>query len=163
MLHYYFRTKEKLFEKIFEGKVQDLARSLTATFDETQPFLDQVAKLAGAHFDFIAAQPRLPMFVLNEIHHNEERRKIYLPMLVNALHDTIRNLGLQLEAALKAGEVRPVRTSDLLFSIASLNVMTFAGLPIAREAFGMDEEDVRQFVAQRRAENIEVILSRLRK
>lgn len=163
MLHYYFRTKEKLFEKIFEGKVQDLARSLTATFDDTQPFLEQVAKLAGAHFDFIAAQPRLPMFVLNEIHHNEERRKIYLPMLVNALRDTIRNLGLQLESALKRGEVRPVRTSDLLFSMASLNVMTFAGLPIAREAFAMDEEDVRQFVAQRRAENIEVVLSRLRK
>ena len=41
--------------------------------------------------------------------------------------------------------------------------MSFVGLPVAREAFGMSEEDVRLFVARRREENVEMILSRLRK
>ena len=163
MLHYYFRTKEKLFERIFQEKANALAQSLRTTFDDGKPFLKQVEDLAGAHFDFLSRNPTLPMFILNEIHLNEERRKVYLPMLVEALQDTIRDLGLLLEQALKRGEVRPVRTADLLFSMASLNVMTFEGLPIARQAFDMDDEDVRQFVTQRRAENIETILSRLRK
>ena len=163
MLHYYFRTKDKLFERIFQEKADELARSLTATFEPDKPVLEQVEALAGAHFDFIAAHPRLPMFILNEIHLNEERRKTYLPVLVEALRDTIRDLDALLGQALSRDEVRPTRTVDLLFSMAALNVMTFAGLPIAREAFGMDDEGVRQFVARRRAENIEMVLSRLRK
>ena len=132
-------------------------------FSVNKPVLEQVEALAGAHFDFIAAHPRLPMFILNEIHLNEERRKTYLPVLVEALRDTIRDLDALLGQALSRDEVRPTRTVDLLFSMAALNVMTFAGLPIAREAFGMDDEGVRQFVARRRAENIEMVLSRLRK
>lgn len=163
MLHYYFRTKEKLFERIFREKVRLLAESLAATFDSGRPFMEQVAALAGAHFDFVAANPCLPMFILREIHLNKERREVYLPLLVAPLQATISEVGKQLEAAARRGEIRSLRTSDLMFSIASLNVMTFAGLPIAKEAFGMDDEDVRQFVAQRRAENIEVVLSRLRK
>ena len=163
MLHYYFRTKEKLFERIFREKVRLLAESLAATFDSGRPFMEQVAALAGAHFDFVAANPCLPMFILREIHLNKERREVYLPLLVAPLQATISEVGKQLEAAARRGEIRSLRTSDLMFSIASLNVMTFVGLPIAKEAFGMDDEDVRQFVAQRRAENIEVVLSRLRK
>lgn len=38
MLHYYYRTKEKLFERIFQEKVQVMSRSLCATFEDGKPF-----------------------------------------------------------------------------------------------------------------------------
>ena len=50
-----------------------------------------------------------------------------------------------------------------MFSIFSLNVMSFVGQSLVQQAFDLDREDVRQFILQRRAENIEMILSRLRK
>lgn len=163
MLHYYYRTKEKLFERIFQEKVQVMASSLSASFENDKPFFEQLENLIGTHFDFIANNPRLPLFLLNEIHLNEERRRMYLPVLLQALSETRRRLSEAMERALKRGEIRAVRTSDVLFSIVSLNVMSFVGLPIAREAFDMDEEDMRLFVMQRREENIEMLLSRLRK
>ena len=93
---------------------------------------------------------------------SEERRKVYLPMLLSGLRDTLRQLDEQLGRALRKGEVRPVRTVDLLFSIASLNIMTFIGMPVAEHAFGLGKEGILRFVRQRRAENIETILSRIR-
>ena len=119
--------------------------------------------MIGTHFDFIAANPRLPLFLLNEIHLNEERRRMYLPILLEAVAETRQKLSYEMERALKRGEIRAMGTADLLFSIVSLNIMSFVGLPVAREAFGMSEEDVRLFVARRREENVEMILSRLRK
>ena len=75
MLHYYYRTKEKLFERVFQEKVDLMAHSLVATLDDGKPFLKQMEDLTGAHFDFIAENPKLPFFLLNEIHLNEKRRE----------------------------------------------------------------------------------------
>ena len=140
MLHYYYRTKEKLFERVFQEKVDLMA-----------------------HFDFIAENPKLPFFLLNEIHLNEKRRELYLPVLSSAVRNTLQNVERRLEQAVKRGEVRPIRTADLMFSIFSLNVMSFVGQSLVQQAFDLDREDMRQFILQRRAENIEMIFSRLRK
>ena len=151
MLHYYYRTKEKLFERVFQEKVDLMAHSLVATLDDGKPFLKQMEN------------PKLPFFLLNEIHLNEKRRELYLPVLSSAVRNTLQNVKRRLEQAVKRGEVRPIRTADLMFSIFSLNVMSFVGQSLVQQAFDLDREDVRQFILQRRAENIEMILSRLRK
>ena len=140
-----------------------MAHSLVATLDDGKPFLKQMEDLMGAHFDFIAETPKLPFFLLNEIHLNEKRRELYLPVLSSAVRNTLQNVERRLEQAVKRGEVRPIRTADLMFSIFSLNVMSFVGQSLVQQAFDLDREDVRQFILQRRAENIEMILSRLRK
>ena len=123
----------------------------------------EMEDLTGAHFDFIAENPKLPFFLLNEIHLNEKRRELYLPVLSSAVRNTLQNVKRRLEQAVKRGEVRPIRTADLMFSIFSLNVMSFVGQSLVQQAFDLDREDMRQFILQRRAENIEMILSRLRK
>jgi TetR/AcrR family transcriptional regulator len=100
---------------------------------------------------------------VNEIHLNEKRRELYLPVLSSAVRNTLQNVERRLEQAVKRGEVRPIRTADLMFSIFSLNVMSFVGQSLVQQAFDLDREDMRQFILQRRAENIEMIFSRLRK
>ena len=47
MLHYYYRTKEKLFERVFQEKVDLMAHSLVATLDDGKPFLKQMEDLTG--------------------------------------------------------------------------------------------------------------------
>lgn len=163
MLHYYYRTKEKLFERIFQEKVQMLARSLSVTFDCDRPFMQQIEELVGAHFDFIASSPRLPLFILNEIHLNEERRKICLPILWKELRSTLQKVDYMLGKAINEGEVRAIRTTDLVFSFMALNIMTFVVNPIACNFLEDNQTKPELFILQRRSENIEMILSRLRK
>ena len=148
---------------MLQEKVDLMAHSLVATLDDGKPFLKQMEDLTGAHFDFIAENPKLPFFLLNEIHLNEKRRELYLPVLSSAVRNTLQNVERRLEQAVKRGEVRPIRTADLMFSIFSLNVMSFVGQSLVQQAFDLDREDMRQFILQRRAENIEMIFSRLRK
>mgnify|MGYP002660645189 FL=1 len=163
MLHYYYRTKEKLFERVFQEKVDLMAHSLVATLDDANPFRKQMEDLTVAHFDFISENTMLPFFLLNEINLNEKRMELYLPVLSSAVRNTLQNVERRLEQAVKRGEVRPIRTADLMFSIFSLNVMSFVGQSLVQQAFDLDREDMRQFILQRRAENIEMIFSRLRK
>lgn len=53
MLHYYYRTKEKLFELVFRNKVRLIADSLKYILDENNNFEDAIANFIHVHFEFL--------------------------------------------------------------------------------------------------------------
>ena len=81
----------------------------------------------------------------------------------DALQATVRSVESLLSRAVERGEVTPVRVENLLYSIISMNIMTFVVAPVMKAVYGWTEEDLRLFVRQRRKENIEMIIRRLKK
>ena len=77
LIHYYFRTKENLFNSIFESKFKMLFRRI---FDTTQleslSFNDKVKYIVETHFDILAENPRMPMLIINEFSRQPEQIKI---------------------------------------------------------------------------------------
>lgn len=70
MLHYYFRTKDKLFEQIVAGKINMLGDIiLSAIGDGNLPLEERIRQGVERHFDFIAANRDLPRFIVNEVSH----------------------------------------------------------------------------------------------
>ncbi|MFR7464925.1 MAG: TetR/AcrR family transcriptional regulator [Phocaeicola vulgatus] len=55
MLHYYFRTKENLFNKVFEEKARQLADTFLSRVDESLPFLEKIKCFIEAHPDLLTA------------------------------------------------------------------------------------------------------------
>ncbi len=162
MLHYYYRTKEKIFEKIFERKIRELTASLAVHFPADMPFLELARLLVESHFDFVAANPRLPRFVLQEVISNPSRsvgvRKLVTPFVDQLLTD----LTGRMDEAVRKGEIRPVEPLHLLYDVASLNIFAFLSLPAVVQVMKLSEKECQRFLAQRKAENVEVVLSRLR-
>ncbi|MBR2932529.1 MAG: TetR/AcrR family transcriptional regulator, partial [Rikenellaceae bacterium] len=77
MLHYYFRTKEQLFERIVDEKFATMSHSMVAIMgDPSLPIVERIKGGIAAHFDFIAANPLLPRFVINEIVSRPERYEV---------------------------------------------------------------------------------------
>ena len=74
MLHYYFRTKEKLFEKIVADKMDKLKRVMFGVIGNPDlPLRERLKQGVEQHFDFIAENPHLPRFIFNELHEHPER------------------------------------------------------------------------------------------
>ena len=68
MLHYYFRTKEHLFERILDDKMRIMGESVLSAFGQPGLLLEE--RIRGGveqHFDFIADNPDLPRFIVNEV------------------------------------------------------------------------------------------------
>ena len=82
LLHYYFRTKENLFNKVFENKAFDFLNVFKKTFDKNLSFLEKVEEIVGAHFDFIATDPKIPMFIIREVVANKEKRDFILKQII---------------------------------------------------------------------------------
>jgi TetR/AcrR family transcriptional regulator len=73
LVHYYYRTKDRLFEAIFEKKMKFFISSLLQIESEDLPFLEKLAKRIESHFDAIIEDPQLPQFLFTEINSNPKK------------------------------------------------------------------------------------------
>ena len=74
MLHYYFRTKEQLFERILDEKMRLMGESVLAAFGQPGlPLAERLRDGIERHFDFIMANPDMPRFIVNEVFSRPER------------------------------------------------------------------------------------------
>jgi len=164
MLHYYFRTKENLFNMVFEQKLNMLKVSLHPLFhNHDLPLLKRIEISMETHFNFIMANPDLPRFIINELIVKPKRRE----MIEIKLRDTIRLLGeqlqLEIDQEVELGTIYPVEAMTLLLDIVSLNVFVFAVLPIMRPIFLTNFANENDFLEARKKENVEIIMRRLKK
>ena len=68
MLHYYFRSKQNLFDRIVESKIELLDRLVFSAFDDDSfPLAERLSRGIAAHFDFIADNPGLPAFMITQL------------------------------------------------------------------------------------------------
>ena len=164
MLHYYFRTKNMLFERIIEEKMRNAGNIMQAVFVlGDMPLMERVKRGVEQHFDFIAANPHLPRFVIQEIYSHPERHEIMRSQVLTITKDWLCDLQRHIDesAATKATEWIDARM--LLLDIVSLNLFAFIGYPFVSLMFDGLVTDKKVFFEKRKAENVELIMRRLKK
>lgn len=162
MLHYYFRTKEKLFERVLSDKIVSLTGIvLEVVTDENLSLKDCLRHGIERHFDFLAANPSLPLFLLTEMRRNPAQLEPVITVLREKAEAVVSGLQHRIDAAADAGECRRMDAVMLLQDIISLNIMSFIGLPILAGVFNRGNVGPEELLERRCNENIEVILSRL--
>ena len=164
MLHYYFRTKEQLFERIVDEKFETMSHSMFAIMgDPSLPIVERIKGGIEAHFDFIAANPLLPRFVINEIISRPERYDVLYKRVGAVIDNVYCGLQFEIDRSAERGEIERVDVKMLLISILSLNIFTFIAYPFMEPLMGELMADREGFLAVRKAENIETILRRIKK
>lgn len=164
MLHYYFRTKEQLFERILDEKVSVMSKVLFPAWgDPDLPFLNRLTMIISAHFDFLVENPLLPRFLINEILSRPERYELLQSRISQYAGVVFDNLQTEITKSVEKGEILPVDGKMLFINVMSLNVFTFIAYPLLETAMGDLMADRERFLAARKAENIEVIMSRILK
>ena len=164
MLHYYYRTKENLFDLVFDKKTRLLKDSLFYAFDNPDiPFLEKVQIGIEGHFDFIRANSSLPRFVLNEMIYKPKRLKLIEKKVKKIAASVSGKISEEIEREVKKGTINPIDPVTLMIDIASMNIFVFAALPLLRIfALGAYESE-DAFLEARKKENVEIIMRRLKK
>ena len=111
MLHYYFRTKDKLFERIVSEKISMLADILlSAIGDANLPLEERIRQGIGRHFDFISANRDLPRFIVNEVLSRSEQIDTMKGNIQNIVNELLDNLQQEIdEYAAKGFVARSMR------------------------------------------------------
>ena len=162
MLHYYFRTKEKLFEKIVADKMDKLKRVMFGVIGNPDlPLRERLKQGVEQHFDFIAENPHLPRFIFNELHEHPERIDQVKNSIASIAAKAITTLQNEIDRKAASGECRPVDARMLMLDIASLNLFPFVAAPLISSSFGKLFEGRDEFLEMRKKENVRTVLGKL--
>lgn len=163
MLHYYFRTKDKLFEQIVAGKINMLGDIiLSAIGDDNLPLEERIRQGVERHFDFIAANRDLPRFIVNEVLSRPNHIEIMKRNALHIVNSLLGSLQREIDEYASRGLCRKVDARMLLIDIVSLNVFPFMAAPIVYSAIGDSYSNYDEFLAMRKKENVETILNKLK-
>lgn len=161
MLHYYFQTKENIFKKIYEDKINMLKEPIVALVENKEMELSQrIDTIIETHFEFLKANPTLPYFVISEMNNN--------PLLIETMKENIgevmgksyKKLQKEIDEYVAQGIINPITALDLLLDIVSLNVSAFVMLPIMKSVVSNKDEQ-NAILEQRKREIKETINRRI--
>lgn len=164
LIHYYFRTKENLFQQIFVRKFEATITHLLEPLTSELPFNEKITNCINIYFDLLQNNRQLPSCIINELAFNPQRREfirnrfIKNPIRQNVYYrfsETIKN-------EIRQGNIRPIEPFDLILNIMSLCLFTFITLPIYTDLLERTPEQVEEYINHRRQEIITQIITSLR-
>ena len=146
-LHYYFRTKERMFQAVFGEivlfllpKIQDIVLQKEKTVTE------RVGGVIDAYFEVFSENPRLPLFVMRESNRD-----------VNHLINTLADLRLErnfleiarsLQDEMDSGRLKPVPLRLVFFTFYSLLIMPFVMKDLCASLFLEKGESFEEMFAR---------------
>ena len=164
LIHYYFRTKEKLFWDVFSPKVEQVVEYLDAPLDESLDFIQRIRNVIDFYFGILELDERLAPFIVNELIMNPGRwDKFRDRYLRNESRSSAFNRFESMVAEeISAGRIRPMRAIDLLMNIMSLTISSFIVAPKGFASRECDSNLRKEYLDNRREDVKNLIVNGIR-
>jgi AcrR family transcriptional regulator len=160
LLHYYYRTKDRLFNAVFEKIAGQLFKRFAPVFDENLTLEEKIRFFFREHIAFLQKNPRLPAFLLNEINRNPARMKELIRTIdVEKLWITLEK---QHKDELKNYNITRETVPQLMSSIAAISVFPFAARGIFEAIFEKMGIDFDEYLEQRKKFAADFVISALK-
>lgn len=142
LLHYYYRTKERLFNAVFEKVARQMISRFAPVFDEHLSLEEKIRFFFNEHIELLRSNPRLPGFILNEVNRHPERFRVLMENInVAGVWETLER---QHHDEFVKYQISREAFPQLMTSIASLTIFPFAArglISVILEKWGIGFED----------------------
>lgn len=160
MLNYYFRSKDRLFDRIFLEQFNLMVSTIVTNALTATGLMEKIRSIIDNVVDNLTQHPYLPVFVITEINRDPER--FFATVNFNNVPDNLGVFLRQVEAEIKKGAIRPVDPHQLLINIIALSIFPFLAKPIIYNVLEVEEEKYEQLLDGRKEEIFKTIESRLK-
>lgn len=159
LMNYYFRSKEMLFEAIFEMLVNEKAIVLKQILDSDKPLEEKIKSYVYTYIDILIDDPLLVSFVLSVIHRNNE--KIANMKAIFNLYNT-DIFSAQLRREVELGRIKPIDSEQFYVSMISLILFPFSIKPLIGDRNKLDERATKLFLVERKKAVYEMLIASIR-
>ncbi len=159
LLHYYYRSKQLLFEAVFKNAFSLLAPQLNKVLNDDSDLFEKIRGFTKNYVSFVIAHPYLPNFVIQELNKNPE---FIAKLRANENFPSIEKFKLQVEEAIKNGVIKPIEAEQLFINIISLNIFPFIGQPLLMALINTDNAKYKKIMENRKKEVAEFIINSIK-
>ena len=156
LLHYYFRSKDKLFDAIFENAFLQFLPNISQIMVSEIPFQEKIRAIVGHYIDMLLKNPYLPVFIIREMQRTPE--KIISMLKKSGINPEIISTNLQKEII--ESKISPISPPHLIVNIIGLCIFPFIGRPIIEGfIFNNDKEAYDNFLVERKIQVADFIIN----
>jgi TetR/AcrR family transcriptional regulator len=160
LLHYYYRSKEKLFEAVFNSIMKRVIPPIAEMLEKKIPLFEKIEFIVDRYINSLISNPQIPVFFIQEIQRNPQR-----------IVEIIKKYGLrpevffqQIEDEIKTGNIIDIKPQQLIVNLLSMCVFPFAARPVVQGMiFDNDKKKYDQFLIERKKEVSKFIINSIRK
>lgn len=159
LLHYYFRSKQLLFEAVFKNAFLLLAPQLNKVMNDDTSLFDKIKNFTNSYISFVIKHPYLPNFIIQELNRNPN----FVTKLVSEDHfPTISAFKKQVMEGVESGLIKPIKPEQLFINIMALNILPFIAAPLLKGFLKISNEEYQQIMEARKTEVADFIINSIK-
>ncbi len=159
LLHYYFRSKQLLFEAVFKKAFSMLAPQLNEVMNSDTTICEKIKNFSSNYISFVIKHPYLPNFIIQELNRNPEFVK---NLITEKAFPNIEKFRKQVEEKVTEGVIRPIKAEQLFINIMALNIFPFIGAPLLKGFINADDKTYKKLMEDRKTEVAEFIINAIK-
>jgi len=159
MLHYYYRSKQLLFEAVFKKAFLLLAPQLNEIMNSEDSICVKIKNFTHNYISFVIKHPYLPNFIIQELNRNPE----FIKNLMTEKHfPTIDKFKDQVNTKIAEGVIRPIKAEQLFINIMALNIFPFIAAPLLKGFVNADDSQYKHLMEERKTEVADFIINSIK-
>tara|TARA_R110001583_G_scaffold69693_1_gene197550 strand:- start:39 stop:644 length:606 start_codon:yes stop_codon:yes gene_type:complete len=159
MLHYYYRSKQLLFEAVFKQAFSLLAPQLNSILNDDSSIEDKIRNFTSNYTSFMMKHPYLPNFIIQELNRNED---FILKLKENTGFPNLEKFKTQVDEEINQKALKPIAADQLFVNIIALNIFPFLGKPLIKVFTDKDDKAYLEFVESRKIEVANFIINSIK-
>lgn len=138
-MHYYFRTKERLFQAVFGDILMSFVPKIKDSISRDMGLKEKISEIVDTYLAVLQVSPQLPLFIIQEINRDIDN------IVSIAIDNNLMELGMSLMQAINRemdeGRIRKMPLIQLCYTFYGLMMVPFLGRPVGLKVFGQDSTD----------------------
>lgn len=160
MLHYYYRSKDLLFEAVFNKAFALLAPQMNAILNDDSSIEEKVRNFTYNYTTFISKHPYIPNFIFHELNKNPG----FIDKIKKAKgFPSLNKFNRQVAEEVQKGVLKPIDGNQLFINIVSLNLFPFIGAPLIKGVLNTDNNEFKELMELRKTAVADFIISSIKK
>lgn len=162
LVHYYYRTKQKLFKIIFQEEIERMFMRLKEIPQDDISIEDFISKVIDTQLEFMKENKNAPLFLIGELRNNPEILELLPENMSQYSKEILNRMRAFIKLKQSKGELQAIDVDDLLLDILSLNVFPIMTQSFFLKVWGMQPQEQDIFLERRKEHIKKVILASIK-
>lgn len=154
LLHYYFKSKRVLFERVVEGKINSFFPKAGNILFSSKSLIEKLEEFVERYIDFLFDNPLIPNFIVQTSYHDAS---FFDRLPSHMVEGVVQYIQMEVEA----GTIRPVQPRQFIISVLGMCVFPFLARPIAKRMLTSGNDEQYDQLLRDRVEEVQQYVRRI--
>lgn len=164
LLHYYYRSKEKLFAEVFSKVILTFLPDTFEVFSSSKSIFEKIEIFTAKYISLLQKNQFIPMFILHDLNKNKKKTAETFSIIITKLKNNhFVKFENQIQNQIQTGNIREISVEHLIINIMSLCIFPFVAKPIINKIFFDDDnKQYNKFIDKRKTEVADFIIQSIK-